>query len=1161
MSNSFSFSEAQFNRLFPFYILINKDLKIVAFGKSISKLCNLQKEQKFSEFFSITRPHTLVNSFEDLIALQNQLVVMKTSCDEKLILRGQFEYKEETSEMLFLGSPWFSSMEEVRENKLVIDDFAKNDPLIDLLHMIKTIEISNEDLKELISTSNDQKNELKKANKEFYDIALFPKQNPDPNIRINYEGDLLQNNPAASNLDFIEYEGETYRNDDFFKLIVAGIDKELKRWRFEASSNNIDYSFDCVAMPEEGYINIYGRDITSQKINQQELEKLSLIVQESINAVITTNSYGEIEWANKAFEKVTGYDLSEVKGKKPGSFLQGKETNMETVAYMKQQIIKSKPFTCEIFNYKKSGEGYWLRINGQPIFDKKGKVINFFAIEEDITVEKETEAKLQAFDQNINMALQKIGDNVWVHDFKTNISTFSPKEFDLLGYSPKEFKSNVELWYNCIFTEDKKLVEDLDLKYRNGEIEQHSIEYRIIHKDGSIKWILDRGAVIEKTIEGKPLKTIGTHTDITEKINADKKLEELRVFYEKILDNIPSDIAVFDKEHHYLYVNPMAINDPELRKWIIGKKDEDYVKARNKPQRILEDRKKLFNSIMKSKELKSWEEAFEQPDGSNKYILRNMYPLVNESNEVEMVIGYGLDITNIKNIQQQIEESEKKYREIIDNSLAIITTHDLEGKFLNANPMIGKVFGYSEEEFIGHPLTDFMLDDDKPFFNETYLNKIKINKEATGIFRVLHKNGHIVYTLYNNYLKEESGKEPYVIGFAVDITERILAEKELKKAKLVTEELAKTKHNFLANMSHEIRTPMNAIMGMSRQLLKSDLNDEQRSYLGNITNASENLLVIINDVLDLAKLEAGKLSFEKIPFAPQQVLENIMKVMMHKADENGLSLTNSFCDSRLSPVLIGDPFRINQIMLNLVSNAIKFTKVGSVDISCNVLKDNDAFQELEIKVADTGIGMEQSFLKDLFKKFSQEYESTSRKFGGTGLGMGITKNLVDNMGGEISVESEKDKGTTIFVRFTLEKGTELEVSKKTNTVEAISKLKGKKILVVDDNVMNRMVATLILDEYEVLVAEAGDGEEAINYLKNNECDLVLMDLQMPISNGYNASIIIRQQLKLDIPIIALTANVIKGEKEKCFEVGMNDYLSKPFDEDQFLEIISKWLEK
>ncbi|MBX9808473.1 MAG: hypothetical protein K2X95_11825, partial [Flavobacteriaceae bacterium] len=289
MANPFSFNEAQFDHLFPFYILINKDLKIVGYGKSISKLCDLQKAKNFNQLFTIPRPLTLINSFEDLIALQNQLVLMELSSDKKLTLRGQFEYMQETDEILFLGSPWFGSIEQLRENNLKINDFSKNDPLIDLLHVLKTVEITNDDLKELVSTINKQKNDLKAVNKELYDIALFDKQNPDPNLRMNYKGDLIQNNPAASNLDFIEYEGNTYRNDLFFKLIASGFDKELKKWNFEARSNEIDYSFDCIAIPDEGYINIYGRDITKQKINQQEIEKLSLIVQETTSSVVITD--------------------------------------------------------------------------------------------------------------------------------------------------------------------------------------------------------------------------------------------------------------------------------------------------------------------------------------------------------------------------------------------------------------------------------------------------------------------------------------------------------------------------------------------------------------------------------------------------------------------------------------------------------------------------------------------------------------------------------------------------------------------------------------------------------------------------------------------------------------------------------------------------------
>jgi CheY-like chemotaxis protein/anti-sigma regulatory factor (Ser/Thr protein kinase) len=280
--------------------------------------------------------------------------------------------------------------------------------------------------------------------------------------------------------------------------------------------------------------------------------------------------------------------------------------------------------------------------------------------------------------------------------------------------------------------------------------------------------------------------------------------------------------------------------------------------------------------------------------------------------------------------------------------------------------------------------------------------------------------------------------------------------------------------------------------------------------------------------------------------------------MDYSAKEKGIQLTNSYCDKQLSPILMGDPQRINQIVLNVISNAIKFTEVGSVDIRCTVLKDNENSQDLEIKIIDTGVGMNLVFLKRIFEKFTQEYETIDNNFRGTGLGMAITKSLVDSMQGNILVKSKVDKGTTIAITFTLEKGKECELDKNTIVLVA-NNLKGKKILVVDDNIMNRMVANVILKDCEVILSEACNGEEAVNFLKNNKVDLVLMDVQMPILNGYQASEIIRKELKLDVPIIALTANAMKGEKEKCLQFGMSDYLSKPFEEEQFLEIISTWI--
>lgn len=1024
MSIPHSFKKDQINRLFPFYISIGTDLTVNALGDSLSKLCNFQKSEKFLQLFSISSTQTSINSFDDLFGLQNQEIIINLFENNKISLRGQFEYLEETNEILFLGSPSFSSIEVISENKLEVDDFAKNDSIISLLDELEKEKAKNKELEKHIATFEKKENEEISSNKEYYNISLFSKQSLDPNIRINFQGDLIQNNPAANKLEFIKYKNKTYPINLFFKAIASEIDHKKERWTFEASANEIDYLFVCIILPKDGYVNIYARDITKQKEYQQELEKLSLIVEETINSVIITDTKGNIEWVNKAFEEAYGYSFQEIKGKQTDTFSKGKNTNLETVAFMKQQIKDAKSFICEVYNYKKSGEGCWLKVKGQPIFDENGKMTNFFTVEENITEQKIHQQELE----KLSLIVQETMTAVVITDANGKIDWVNNAFEEISGYNLTEIK---------------------------GE------------KPGSFLQ--------------------GEETDP----------ETIAYMRQQIKNTKPftCEIYNYDKQG--------------VGYWL-----------RIKGQPIFGKNGKLTNFF-----------AIEE------------------------------DITEMKANQNKIKESEKAHRDLIENSLAIITTHDLEGKILTANPMALKTYGYSESEYVGHFMKDLLSEEDKAQFKETYLDPLKTNKITTGTLSILNKKGDIVYILYNNYLKEELGKEPYIISSAVDITKRILIEKELIRSQKVTEELARSKHNFLANMSHEIRTPMNAIIGMSRQLKKSNLNNQQSSYLEIIATASENLLVIINDILDLSKLEANKLSFEKIAFKPKLVLENALKVMNYKAEEKGIYLTNSHCDLRLAPVLIGDPHRINQILLNVISNAIKFTEVGGVDISCAVLKDDDNSQDLEIKITDTGIGMDPLFLKKLFEKFTQEYETKTKNYGGTGLGMAITKSLVDNMDGDIFVESEMKKGTTISIRFNLKKGEGIDLKKKDNTVATSKNLKGKKILVVDDNVMNRMVAKVILKDYDVIISEAGNGEEAVKYLRNNSCDLVLMDIQMPLLNGYQASEIIRQELKLDLPIIALTANAMKGEKEKCLEYGLNDYLSKPFDEENFLTVISTWIGK
>ena len=374
----------------------------------------------------------------------------------------------------------------------------------------------------------------------------------------------------------------------------------------------------------------------------------------------------------------------------------------------------------------------------------------------------------------------------------------------------------------------------------------------------------------------------------------------------------------------------------------------------------------------------------------------------------------------------------------------------------------------------------------------------------------------------------------------------------------MAEDTAKTKEIFLANMSHEIRTPMNAILGLGKQLLKTELSTYQRSFLESITTAADNLLVIINDILDFSKIESGKLDLEAIDFNLPAVLTQLRNMLSNKIEEKGLKC-EMYLDRAISPVLKGDPHRINQILLNLLSNSIKFTDQGSISLSCSLIESHADRQVIELTVADTGIGVDKKYLKKIFQKFSQESVNIARKYGGTGLGMAITKQLVDLMDGKISIESEKNQGTKVSIRLTLPVGHQQEKAEKPKPLISHQRLKGKKILLVEDNKLNRLVAKTILAHFGILVTEAVNGEIAVEILRKETFDLVLMDMQMPVMDGIDATMMIRKEISTTLPIIALTAHALKSEELRCREAGMNDFIAKPFEEDKLINVLSMFL--
>jgi len=527
------------------------------------------------------------------------------------------------------------------------------------------------------------------------------------------------------------------------------------------------------------------------------------------------------------------------------------------------------------------------------------------------------------------------------------------------------------------------------------------------------------------------------------------------------------------------------------------------------------------------------------------------------------------DISQSKIAAEALEHSEMRFRALIENALDVIALIRADGTLLYLSPSIARVTGYEPEELVGRNAFEFIHPDDAPLVQERIGLLMGDEQRPTGVeFRFKNKDSQWrTIEGFGRNLNSVSAVQSIVVNCR-DITERIEAQRriaaanrELEEALSAAREATEMKSRFLANMSHEIRTPMNGILGMSELLLDTKLDSEQQEYAAGVHKSTTSLLTIINDILDISKIEAGKLSLENIPFRLKEAVDDVTGLIAPLAVEKGIAYETTFA-SGTECAVSGDPVRFRQVLINLAGNAVKFTASGRVRLTIAAEPDNKSHVNVSCIVEDTGIGMTADELEHVFESFRQGDDSTTRKYGGTGLGLSISRELARLMHGEIEFESKPYKGTKVTFTAALGKpafSSRVPIDEDGERLFDTEPVLGR-ILVAEDNEINARIAFRLLSKAGHCVEIVRNGQQAVEAVRRAAWDLVLMDVHMPVLDGLEATKIIRSLPGCDsLPIIALTASAMSGDREQCLAAGMTGYLSKPLVAREVLSTINRTL--
>ncbi len=669
-----------------------------------------------------------------------------------------------------------------------------------------------------------------------------------------------------------------------------------------------------------------------------------------------------------------------------------------------------------------------------------------------------------------------------------------------------------------------------------------------------------------------------------------QQIEELYTYYEGIIATVHEPVLILDKN-----IRIKSANKSFCKMFHVIEDDITGVslyKLGNNQWNIPRLRELLEDIVPKNVRFHDFEVENSFPIIGQRTMLLNAHRIIQQSQNEELIVLTIADITEVKRLAIELEVKQKRVLEVqleaknkdlkvIENSnkrynmllmqspfaFAIMQGKDMVVTL--ANDSIKEMWGKGKA-IEGKSLLEILPEiKDGPFpsiISQVFKTGIPYQDYESLVKLKRNDKWEDVYFnfVYQPYFESDASISGVVI-IASEITSHVITKNEIIEARnnaeiktKIAEDAVKAKQQFLSNMSHEIRTPMNAIVGFTNVILKTPLNETQKQYINAIKISGTALIVLINDILDLAKVDSGKISFENIPFDLSDSITTMLQLFEIKIKEKNLTLIHEY-DNNIPKILEGDPLRLRQIILNLLSNAVKFTNEGQITLQISLVEEDENNAKIEFTLTDTGIGIPTDKLEHIFKNFEQAHQNAKNFYGGTGLGLAIVKQLIENQGGIITIKSELNKGTKFSFILSFKKSaikTEAEIA-----TEPEIKIENVKVLVVEDVALNQLLIKIILMDFGFELDVVENGKIAIEKLQQNKYDIILMDLQMPEMNGFEATGYIREVMKSQIPIIALTADVTTVDAEKCITAGMNDYISKPIDEKLLYSKIVKCLRK